>query len=217
MEEPTEVTCPDSVVKEAEYADPLMQWVMDEDYENNPEWGGFLGDTEIRPPFVGSKHAKRVAVWANSVAREAIDQWVADGYPLPLTMPDGACIVKNNYNMDDVPQLMARTVMYKDSTLDSEQYPSQWYFVKATPDHAVVQNCEVDPAVYVAGAPKGCTGCHNGSTNFGLFPDPEATEPEVGGQQDAIVPYDYVITAYCADPATECDHTEVVPDEPTVR
>ena len=158
---------------------------------------------EPRDAIVPSKHgeAQRVAVFQNTLAAEALKSWSDGGLQTPLAMPDGSILVKHNLTADD--KLESVTVMVKDMTLDEKDYPSHWFWIKATPELQVIVNCEARPAAAIAGNVQGCIGCHNGETNSGVFPDPN--DSEAGGKLDALVNYHMIVSAFCDDPKnTEC-------------
>ena len=171
-------------------------------------WSPFYAaDFTPRLPFVASAHGKLLAAWVNPTGEAALTDWEAADGGVPdagfgqLEMPDGTIIVKHNYDLDSV--LMGITIMKKDLSLSESEYPGQWFWIKTNPALEVLTNSELEPAVYMGGHMDGCVNCHNGSSNEELFP-PEV-DGGVGGVDDALLPYDMVVGAYCKDPASSCE------------
>lgn len=176
-------------------------------YSTSSSWYPVLEETTaVRELFVPAPHKGLVAVFQNATPRDALDAWVAGGYQLPLQMPNGSILVKNTMSVPaegEVEMLLARTVMVKDTSLDASDYPGRWFYIKATPEFEVFGDCE--NGAYVAGAPDGCVNCHNGSSNFGIFPSIGDPDVASGAGTDKLVPYDMLNAAYCMDPdTTEC-------------
>jgi hypothetical protein len=188
-------------------ADEIMAEVAD-----YATWNDVEGNAPaIRKPFIASMHGKMLKLHANQAAQDAFATWAAAGHSAggALSMPDGAIIVKENYN-EAGDTLMAVTVMKKVSSFGSSSKAPGWFWIKAKPDLTPIENCDAEPPVMVYGSPAGCTGCHNGETNWGVFPGPDSDPPDDPVTdpkgKDALEAFDYIVSAYCADPSqTDCD------------
>ncbi len=104
-------------------------------YRQWAQWPDFGGQQPGRSP-----HGEFVQVWVNQPAQAGAD--------LPLAA--GALIVKEGYGADKA--LKSITVMYKVKGYNPAA--GDWYWVAYSPQGQAK----------VAGAPKGCVGCHGGSS-----------------------------------------------------
>jgi len=162
----------------------------------------FQSNGDQRPLIASGGHSNQVRVRQNAVAKQATDAWIAGGKLGPLVMPNGSIIAKESYKLVVVPVTDPPTpptpptytfndirVMAKVSVLDAATFEGKWFYVKVNATTDVAENA---PA---------CFGCHNGKSNKGIWPAvPTAIPPDLGGKAGALIPYDYLIVPFCADP-----------------
>ena len=110
------------------------------DYQNNDDWKLWPGTTTM---YQGDDpHGAKLTTRLNPAAFDAIGG----------TMPDGAIIVKENYN--PAGELGATTVMYKRSGYNPEH--NDWFWVKELADGIFEKEGKV----------MGCQDCHVDGTDY---------------------------------------------------
>jgi len=132
------------------YTDRLWSWLSRSVYRN---WapapgqdGGFYKGT--------SPHGAQLKLYLNRTA-------AGD----PKTLPPGSVIVKENYTEDK--KLDSITLMHRSKGFNPDA--DDWYWVKYNPDGTVAKKGDAT----LAGAVKGCIGCHSGADgeDFAFFND----------------------------------------------